>query len=392
MKIIFLAFKDLKILLSNKRELSLHIFFPVIVVLLVISLFGGKPALYGEAFFIDQDGGLPARNFINRIEEVRGLKVFIIDEEQAARKLERSDILMVTEIPSDFSEKITEGQSPQLNVWQRGSGGDTGQMLLSLNRSVIAEMMGEVQMTFLVKDFAEDSPHFQEEKELEAFMDSFFRASLWNPGTIITERVIDDQKEMAVFFLPGIITLFLIFSITFSAQIFVEEKNQKILERLSSSGLSKGEILGGKVLGNVFKGTFQLLILLVITWLLLSPFTPLTFFKTLIFSLLVITSISLISVFIGCISRKPEQALWASVIISLVNSAMGNTFAFPREEGTIIEIINFFTVSFYANRGLRSLIIQGGSLSGLVMEMLALAFIALIFLVICLYIFSSADS
>ncbi len=391
MKILFLASKDLKILLSNKRELSLHIFLPVVVVLLVILLFRGEPALYGEAFFIDKDGGLTVRSFINRIEEVRGLKVFVIDEKEAARKMERSETQMVVEIPGDFSEKVAGGESPRLTIWQRGSGGETGQMLISLTRSVIAEMLGEVQMTLLVKEYAKDSPYFQEEEEIDVFMEGLFRASRWNPGTTVTEKITGEQKEMAVFFIPGVITLFLIFSITFSAQNFVEEKNQKILERLTSAGLSRWEIIVGKVLGNVFKGAFQFIILIFVTWIILNPFTPLSLAKTILFSLLVITSISFLSVLIGCISQKTEQALWASVIISLVNSALGNTFAFPREESTVIEVINLFTVSLYANRGLRSIIIHGESLFSLFVEVLALSFMALIFFAACLYFFSPGD-
>ncbi|PKM79205.1 MAG: hypothetical protein CVU88_06975, partial [Firmicutes bacterium HGW-Firmicutes-13] len=99
MKILFLAFKELRILLADKRELALHIILPVLIVILVVSLFRGEPALYGEAYFIDNDGGSSAHHFFNRIEETKGLKVFVLNKDEAVKKLERSDITMATEIP-----------------------------------------------------------------------------------------------------------------------------------------------------------------------------------------------------------------------------------------------------------------------------------------------------
>lgn len=378
-------------MVADKRELALHIALPVIIVLLVVSLFRGEPALYGEAFFINNDAGPSAHQFLNRIEETKGLKVFVLNKDEAVKKVERSDIIMVTEIPSNFSEKISRGESPQLIVWRRGTGGDSGQLLLSLTRSVLVEMLGEVQMTFLLKEYAEDYPYFQEEGRVEAFMDNLFWTSRTDLSLEVEEVVTGIHKEMAAFFLPGVITLFIIFSTTFNAQSMVEENERGIIERLLLNGLSRAQIISGKLLGNILRGILQVFILLSASWFLLRVFTFMSFLRTLLFSLSAIVLVSMISIIIGCLSRKQEQALWASIIVTLINSAMGNTFAVAREESTAARVINYFTVSRYANQGIRKLIIKGEPLSGAAVETLVLTASALLLGALFFWINSSEN-
>lgn len=379
MKIWYLALQDLKLLTANQKELYLHIIFPLLVVILVITLFAGKPGLYGEAFFIDLDGGPQARDYLDRMEKVKGLKVFVLEEEEAFTRMERGNISLLTRIPPDFSEKIERGEIPSLDIWKRGTGGESGQLIISLLHSTLGEMLGEVHLTLLVKEQAQDSSFLQEEAQVESFMNSLYAISRRAPALEVVEGMDNPSRSSAAFFFPGVITLFIIFSLTFHGQRLVGEREGGILERMLASGLSKGEIIGGKLLGSVLRGSFQFIIMSLPPLFFLGVFTLTSFIETLIFALFLAAAAGALGILIGSLSSRREQALWAAVIISLVNSGLGNTFAFPTGGGGLVEIINYGTLSLYANGGFRSLIVEGVPLSSLTLEMGILLWGTLVF-------------
>ncbi len=390
MKLWFIALQDLKLLKANKKELILHIIFPLLVVILVMTLFAGKPGLYGEAFFVSQDGGALATDYLNRIDEVKGLKVFLMEEEEAFNRLERGDILLLTIIPSDFSEKISEGDIPSLEIWKRGTGGQSGQLIISLLHSLLGEMLGEVHLSLMVKEHVQDSSFFQEDSRVESFMNSLFILSRQVPALEVVEGMNSPSQGSAAFFFPGVITLFIIFSLIFHSQSIVAERDEGILERMLASGLSKGEILGGKLLGRVLQGFLQMLVMSLPPLLIMGFFNFYSFLGTLVFSFFLAAAAGALGILIGSLSSRKEQALWAAVIISLVNSGLGNTFAIPTGGGPLVEFLNYATLSLYANEGLRSLIVEGASLKSLMPQMGLLLLGAMVFMALSFKFFNCA--
>ncbi|UNC92616.1 ABC transporter permease [Candidatus Contubernalis alkaliaceticus] len=393
MRVLILGLKDVKSLTANKKEILLHIFLPVLIVAMIAALFAGEPALYGEALLVNHDGEGMADIFIERLEEERGIRVLITDLKEAQRRLTRSEVLMFTEIPSGFTDTLSRGEPAEISVYRRGVGGSTGQMLLTLIKTVLSEMSGEVQITHLVQDIAAEQGEgiFQEEDVISTFMESFLYSARLNPTVKVEEVSLGKQQDMTGFFIPGVITLFIIFSSTYYAQNFVEEKNNKIMERYFFAGLSRGQILCGKFLGIFFRGLLQLLIIMLAAVIFTKMFCGNNFFGILLFSLFFIAAVSSVSILIGCVFPKPGQALWAAIIFSMVNSALGNTFALPRADIELVRYINYLTVSYYANDGLRQLTTGNGLFFSLWGEILVLIFMTVFFLAVSLCIFSPAE-
>ncbi len=394
MRLLALALIDVKSLTANKRELLLHILLPALILLLVAALFGGEPALYGEAILVNHDGEGMAEVFMERLEEERGLKVLAIDQEEAQRKLMSSEILMFAEIPSGFTHTLSMGEPPEMKVYRRGVGGSSGQMLLSLYKAVLSEMSGEVQVTLLVREIAAeygDNP-MREEEVFIPFMESFLRSARLNPTVKVEEVPLGRTQNMAAFFIPGVMTLFIIFTATFYAQNFVREKNNKVMERYFFAGLSRGEIISGKFLGCIFRGLFQLLVMLLVVVFFTKTFSGANLFNILIFALAFLAAVSSVGVFMGIVFPRPEQALWASIIFSMFNSALGNTFAFPRGELALVNFINYFTLSYYANNGLRGLIAGDGLLFSIRVEIFVILSVTLILLAVSSALFSQVEN
>ena len=394
MRVLALALKDIKALTVNKKELLLHILLPALIVLMVAALFGGEPALYGEVVLVNHDGEGMAEIFMERLKEERGLKVLVTDQNEAIRKLMSSEILMFTEIPAGFTETLSQGEPPEIKVYRRGVGGSSGQMLLALLKAILAEMSGEVQITRLAQEIAAEHGEnpLQDQEVLIPFMESFLRSARLNPTVKVEEIPLGRPQNMAAFFISGVMTLFIVFTATFYAQNFVEEKNNKIMERYFFVGLSKGEILLGKFLGCFFRGAFQLVAMLLVAVLFTKVLSGVNLIYILSFSLVFIAAVSSVGIFIGAIFPKPGQALWASIIFTLINSALGNTFAFARTETALVNYINYFTISYYANSGLRGLITGDGLLSSIKGEVLILIFITALIFAVSSILFSPAEN
>ena len=87
-------------------------------------------------------------------------------------------------------------------------------------------------------------------------------------------------------FLPGIITMYVLFSISLVAAAINDERKKGTLERLITTRLTIGELFFGKFLASVFRGFIQTFILLALSYAVFRIFTPLTFIESLLIALL----------------------------------------------------------------------------------------------------------
>jgi hypothetical protein len=103
-------------------------------------------------------------------------------------------------------------------------------------------------------------------------------------------------------FLPGIVTMFVLFAITLSARAIVEERKKGTLERLLTTRLSVGQLFLGKFLANVSRGFVQTLILLVLAYMVFQLFTPLSFIESLVIALIFAAAASALGLIIASVA------------------------------------------------------------------------------------------
>ena len=87
-------------------------------------------------------------------------------------------------------------------------------------------------------------------------------------------------------FLPGIMTMFVLFAVNLTAQALVEERRKGTLERLLATRLKVGELFIGKFLAYTARGFIQTLILLLLAYAVFRLFTPLSFLQALVVALI----------------------------------------------------------------------------------------------------------
>ncbi|MCX6011321.1 MAG: ABC transporter permease [Chloroflexi bacterium] len=379
------AIREVRTYLQDKADLAFSLLLPIVIFALMYFAFGGESLFHGTAHVVNEDeGGAYSTVFLEQLEAIDVLDVELLAAEDADAKLDSSDLLMVIYIPEDFSENLASGEPAQLLFKQRGNGGDEGQIVASLVYGVAEQMNQEFQVySELNSALAEyDIPRERINIVTQNYLDQE-RAS---PVIGVNEQTVGSSPDPVNMFLPGVITMFVLFAITLSARAIVEERRKGTLERLLTTRLSVGQLFVGKFLANVSRGFVQTLILLILAYIVFQIFTPLTFIECLVIALIFAAAASALGMVIAAVARSEDGATWIAVFFTMVMVMLGGTF-FEIGEGSVLYTISQFSINTYANSAFKTIISEGGSLANLGLELGVMAGVAVVGLVLSRILF-----
>jgi ABC-2 type transport system permease protein len=370
------AIREVRTYLQDKGDLAFSLLLPIILFALMYGAFGGDTLFHGTADVVNEDeGGEYSTIFLERLGEIDNLDIELYTAEEADKKLEDSDLLMVIYIPEDFSSNLVSGEPTQLVFKQRGNGGDEGQIVASIVRGVAEQMNQEFQVYSQVNSaLAEyDIPRERINIVTRKYLDEE-RAS---PIIAVNEQTVGSSPDPVKIFLPGVVTMFVLFAITISARAIVEERRKGTLERLLTTRLTVGQLFVGKFLSNISRGFVQTLILLALAYAVFQLFTPLSFLECLVIALIFAAAASALGMVIATIARSEDGATWIGVFFTMVMVMLGGTF-FEITEGSLFYTLSKFSINTYANDAFRTLITEGGSLADLGLEIGVMAGVAVV--------------
>jgi ABC-2 type transport system permease protein len=356
---LFITLNEMRLYLQDKGDLAFSLLLPIVTFALMYGAFGGHTLFEATASIVDEDGGPYAAQLIKGIDNVDGISVEMLTAARADSRLARSDLLFALFIPAGFSATLESGGQAQLIFKQRGNGGQEGQILASIIRGVAAGIDQELQARRQVA--ANLAGTAVPPARVEAVVQQYLDAERLQPTLGVTEDVVGGSPDFISLYLPGIITMYVLFALTLSARAIVEERKRGTLERLLTTRLNAGELFFGKFLANVARGFVQTLILMVLAYAVLRVFTPYSFVASLVIGLVFAAAASALGMVIASIARSEDGASWIAVVLTMFMVMMGGTF-FPVSEGSALALIGNVSLNTYANRALQTVITQGGSL------------------------------
>jgi len=371
--------------LQDKADLAFSLLLPIVIFALMYFAFGGASLFHGTAHVVNEDeGGAYSTVLLDQLEAIEEVDVELLTAEDADQKLANSDLLMVIYIPEDFSQNLAAGEPAQLLFKQRGNGGDEGQIVASLVRGVAEQInlqfqvYNEVNLALAEYDVPQENINITVEQYLDQERQS--------PTVAVHEETIGSNPDPVNLFLPGVVTMFVLFAITISARAIVEERRKGTLERLLTTRLSVGELFFGKFLSNISRGFVQTLILLALAYIVFQIFTPLTFIECLVIALIFAAAASALGMVIAAVARSEDSATWIAVFFTMVMVMLGGTF-FEIGKGSVLYTISQFSINTYANDAFKTLIAEGGSLGDLGLELGVLAGVAVVGLILSRILF-----
>ncbi len=361
------ALREVRTYLQDKADLAFSLLLPIAIFALMYGAFGGESMFHGTAHVVNEDQkGTYSTLLLAQLDELDNLDVELLSLSEADSKLDRSDLLMVIYIPKGFSDRLASGEPAQLVFKQRGNGGDEGQIVASLVRGVAEEMNQEFQVHSQVGNtlVGRDIP----QQSIEITTQKFLDREREHPIVGVGEETVGSSPDPVNQFLPGIITMFVLFAVTLSARAIVEERRKGTLERLLTTRLSVGQLFMGKFLASSSRGFVQTLILLILAYIVFQLFTPLSFVETLVIALIFAAAASALGLVIASVAHSEDGATWIAVFFTMVMVMLGGTF-FTISEGSVLYTISRFSINTYANSAFNTIIAQGGSLADVGLEL-----------------------
>ncbi len=367
---ITVALREVRSYLQDKSDLAFSLLLPIAIFALIYGAFGGQTTFTSDVPIVNEDTGAYSVQFLDRLRAMDNLTVKLMSPADANTKLNNSTLLMVTFIPPDFSAKLAAGQPVQLTFKERGNGGQASQIVASIIRGVIAEMNQSFQVQGQVNTLlaGQDIP-----KELiQTTVDKFIEREASSPLVSVAETTVGSKPDPVSQFLPGILTMFVLFAITLTAQTVVDERRNGTLERLLTTRLTANQLFAGKFLAGMLRGFVQTVILLVLSWAVFQFFTPLSFLWALIIAIVFAAAASAIGLVIAAVSRTPDQATWISVVVTNVTVLLSGTFFTPAA-GSLFDKLTHFSLNTYANEAFVAIISKGETIAAVTGDLAVIA-------------------
>ena len=385
-----IALLELKLFLNNRAELAFSIALPILLFALMYGALSSESDVFTPASVVDLDGGPHARELVRRLDSLAAVKVEERTEADADAALDRSAILFAVVIPDGFSEAMEAGETAPLIFRQRGNGGDTGQIVAAIVRGIARDMAADARVRVQTQRALVDSvvPPDRIEAEVETQL-AFMRASppvavaLRRPGQ---EPGTESSDGLFSRLLPGLIVMFVMFSVTLAAQAMVEDRRTGTLERLMTTRLGVNQLFAGKLLSGIMRAMFQTVVMLSLAFVVFRPGGALAFVELLAFALLAAAAFTGVSLVIGAVARTRNQAAWAAVFFTLLMVVFSGTF-FEITEGSLMHSISRATINAYAIDAMQNIIGSGEHLGQQWLEMAVMAGVAVVGLTVARLLF-----
>jgi ABC-2 type transport system permease protein len=379
-----LAARELRSYLQDTGDLAFSLLLPVVIFALIYGAFGGQSQFHGTVSIVNKDVGPYSTSLVDRLKAVDNIDVRLLSAESAESQLNKSTLLFFAFIPADFSDNLSGGLTAELQFRQRGNGGTEGQIIAGIVRGVVEQMNQESQVRASVAAMLQGKN--MATADINTAVDNYIQKERESPLVKVEETQVGSNPDPVNQFLPGIVTMFVLFAVSLGAQTIVDERKNGTLERLLTTRLSRNELFFGKFLAGMFRGMVQTVILLALSYLVFRLFTPLSFLEVLVVALVFSAAASAMGLLIAALSRSQDQATWISVVFTNVTVILAGTF-FTIPAGSVFSVLKRLAPNTYVNEALTGIIRDGKSLSSFSGDVLIILCICVVALVLSRLLF-----
>ena len=400
MRILDLAIKDLSQMFRDKQSLLFLVVMPI-----AFTFFMGF-AYRGTSGSENTDTRIPLavvdpepdavlnKMLTGRLDLSEDIRIESMNEEDAMNALYKGDVAGVLVIPVGFSEQAAVGKASQLRLIADSTSAQ-GQSLYQLLRVPVSQLMSAVEAARLAADVQGNPSDYAPAFELAwGKWDVNSRQPLVKVELAVAGQEDEDWTGGNPYnqASPGILVQFAIFGLVTSAQILVQEKKSRTLQRLITTAMKPWEIVAGHMLAMLTITFLQTVMLVVFgQWVLKVDYLrePLAVLLVAVTLGLWIASMGLL---IGVIAKEESQVILYAMIAMFLFSALGGTW-FPLEASSgMFATIGNLTPSSWAMTGLQNILIRGLGLESVWTAVGILLAYALFFFVLAIWRFRKMEA
>jgi ABC-2 type transport system permease protein len=377
-KLFHITLNELLLLRKDRMAAVWMIILPLAMTAIMGLVFGGfggeSEAMVIDLPVVDHDGGEMAAMVLDILSQTENLQVETEYDEETARQLvtdgKRAGAMI---IPSDFSAAITSGQTTALELVV-APGGQTAPLLEGMVRGVTSGF-SNVQTTVEVAISEVQRATGSYDLDYEGIVNRVVATTLdrlEDPPVRASVTIVGgtEEEEFDIFdqVVPGYAVMFAMFTVLSAAGGILDEKERGTFKRLLIAPIPQWSLLGGKLLAQFLMGVGQIALMFL--------FGALVFHVQLGNSLLGLSLITLatcwattsLGILLVSVIRSRKQIHPITTLVILGSSAIGGSwyplFLMPRAVQQVARV----TLVAWAMEGYNRLMILGGSLADVWMD------------------------
>jgi len=398
MKILDLVLKDLRQMLYDKNSALFLVAMPI-----VFTLFMGFAYRSGDngevenqriplAWVEEEPVSMMSSMLYTHLEKAESIEITPMENDAAQSAMQSGKVAGILIIPSDFDIKVQLNQNPQLTLVTDITS-TTGQSLYQLLRVPVSQLMSTFEIGHMSVASLEDPSEFIPtvnlawEKWTTNNLDSLVRVEQ-AVGQQAESWFGDNPYNQAS---PGIIVQFAIIGLVTSAQVLVQERKTRTLQRLMTTSMRPWQIIAGHMLAMFVIVFLQTALMVIFGQFVLNVNYLRVPFGTLLIAVSLGLWVASMGLLIGTLAKSDNQVVLYSMLAMFVFSALGGTW-FPLEGagGTFATIAKLLPSS-WAMIGLQNILIRGLDLGSLWQPAAILLAYALGFFVLAVWRFKKAE-
>jgi len=371
-KLLYIALNELHLLLKDRMAVIWMVVLPLGMTTIMGLVFGGfgreSEAVVIDLPVVDQDGGEMAAVVLDILSQTESLHVETEYDEETARQLvsdgKRAGVVI---IPQGFSDAITSGRPTALELIV-APGGQTAPLLEGMVRGV-ASAFSNVQTTVevAISEVQRATGSYDLDYEgiakrvvaiaLERLEDPPVRARITTVGSAEEEFNIFDQM------VPGYAVMFAMFTVLSAAGGILEEKERGTFKRLLIAPIPRWSLLGGKLMAQFLTGVGQIALMFLFGALVFHVNLGSSPLGLLLVTLATCWATTSLGILLVAVIRSRKQIHPITTLIILGSSAIGGSwyplFMMPKAVQQVARV----TLVAWAMEGYNRLMILGGSLA-----------------------------
>jgi ABC-2 type transport system permease protein len=380
MRILNLAFKDLKQLLQQTQTSFFLLVMPIIFTVLFGFMFGGFGGMGGEqdnrlpVGVLDLDQSVFSASFLDLLAGSDVLRAEVdpeMDEAGLREAVSKGDLAAVVIIPAGFGEQLRAGEPPRLTVISEE---ESPTVSLSINNALLSTYNQLVQSALaasLSQQAYQRQAAFSSQVEADSYFDKGFSLAMtgWeSPSVEVVNRYVGAETEEESLAMadnafvqssPAMMAQFAIAGLIGVAEVLVSERRSRALSRMLTTGISRTGILIGHYLAMTVIILVQLLILAIFGQLFLN----LDYFAQPLATLLVLVTAAMangaLGLLIGSLAKTSEMVVVFSLIPMFVFSGLGGAWLPVEFASETVQKISQFTHVAWMIEALKDILGRG---------------------------------
>ncbi|MBT3240557.1 MAG: ABC transporter permease [Chloroflexi bacterium] len=382
MRIINLAIKDLTQLLREKSTFLFSLIMPIAFTFLFGFIFGGTGSSDAEdirlpvGILVEDSDGYTS-TLLAALEESDVFR--LVDEDSLthqglSEQVADGDLEGGLIIPEGYGEQVRNGSPLSLTLIMDPSNSNGFSIEYSVSNISNRLLRSARTAQLSVAVFQDQSSFENDEAEMVFYNKSFDKAFLaWAAPAVTTVNTFTGQDQAEekedpfgenpyAHSSPGMMIQFAIAGLIGAAEIIVNERKTKSMQRLLTTSISRIEILLGHFLSMFTMIFTQIMILMIFGQFVLKLGYLNAPLASLLMAFTISLSVAALGLLVGALSKTPENAVVYSLIPMFVLSGLGGAWMPLEFTSETVQTVGHFTPVAWGMDGLKNILIRGQGL------------------------------